>query len=126
MLIKATCEREIIKLFKVTKYKGFYSFQLEKNTKRKVLKLNTFYLVEKNGSFSCSVDRKLGSSMTIYCTFHKHANSKGRYTLGDKSQQHVAATSCIDKSLSVYWRIFVKIFVAATEFVAATSRTDSV
>ena len=47
VLIKATCEREIIKLFQVTKYKGFYSFKLEKNTKRKVLKLNTFYLVEK-------------------------------------------------------------------------------
>ena len=54
---------------------------------------------------------------------------KGRYTLGDigdKLQQHVAATRCSDKSFRVYWRIFVKIFVAATEFVAATSRTDSV
>ena len=36
------------------------------------------------------------------------------------------ATSCSDKLLRVYWRIFVKIFVAAKEFVAATSRTDSV
>ena len=51
---------------------------------------------------------------------------KGRYTLGDKLLQHVAATRCSDKSLRVYWRIFVKIFVAATEFVAATSRTNSV
>ena len=51
---------------------------------------------------------------------------KGRYTLGDKLQQHVAATRCSDKSLRVYCRIFVKIVVAATEFVAATSRTDSV
>ena len=51
---------------------------------------------------------------------------KGRYTLGDRLQQHVAATCCSDKSLRMYWRIFVKIFVAATEFVAATSRTDSV
>ena len=52
---------------------------------------------------------------------------KGRYTLGDKLQQHVAATRCSDKSLRrVYWRIFVKIFLAATEFVAATSRTYSV
>ena len=47
-------------------------------------------------------------------------------TLGNKLQQDVAATLCSDKSLRVYWRIFVKIFVAATEFVAATSRTDSV
>ena len=39
-----------------------------------------------------------------------------RYTLGDKLQQHVAATRCSDRSLRVYWRIFVKIFVAATEF----------
>ena len=35
MLMKATCER------------GFYSFKLEKNSKRKILKLNDFYLVEK-------------------------------------------------------------------------------
>ena len=51
---------------------------------------------------------------------------KGRYTLDDKLQRHVAATYCSDKSLRVYWRIFVKIFVAATEFVATTSRADSV
>ena len=41
-------------------------------------------------------------------------------SLRDKLQQHVAATRCSDKSLGVYWRIFVKIFVAAT------SRTNSV
>ena len=46
--------------------------------------------------------------------------------LGNKLQQHVAAILCSDKSLRVYWRIFVKIFVAATEFVTATRRTDSV
>ena len=59
----------------------------------------------------------------------------GRYTctLGDKLQQHVAAidhsmctgratrqqgeaTRRSDKSLRVYWRIFVKIFVSETEF----------
>ena len=51
---------------------------------------------------------------------------KGRYTLDDKLQRHVAVTYCSDKSLRVYWRIFVKIFVAATEFVATTSRADSV
>ena len=51
---------------------------------------------------------------------------KGRYTLDDKLQQHSEATGRSDKLLRVYWRIFVKIFVAATEFVAATSRTDSV
>ena len=43
-------------------------------------------------------------------------NTKGRYTLGDKSQQHVATTRRSDKSLRVYWRIFVKIFVSAKEF----------
>ena len=41
---------------------------------------------------------------------------KGRYTLGDKLQQHDEATHRSNKSLRVYWRIFVKIFVAATEF----------
>ena len=35
---------------------------------------------------------------------------------GDQLQQHVAATHRSDKSLRVYWRIFVKIFVSATEF----------
>ena len=56
----------------------------------------------------------------------RNLSTIGRYTLGNKLQQHVAATRCSDKSLRVYRRIFVKIFVAATEFVAATSRTDSV
>ena len=41
---------------------------------------------------------------------------KGRYTLGDKLQQHGEATCRSDKLLCVYRRIFVKIFVAATEF----------
>ena len=47
VLVNATCEREIFKLFKVSKCKGFYSFKLEKNTMRKILKLNIFHLVEK-------------------------------------------------------------------------------
>ena len=34
-------------LFQVSKCKGFYSFKLEKNTMRKILKLNIFHLVEK-------------------------------------------------------------------------------
>ena len=42
-------------------------------------------------------------------------NCKGRYTLGDKLQQHVAATHCSEKSLRVYWKICVKISVPATE-----------
>ena len=37
-----------------------------------------------------------------------------KYTLGDKLQQHVAATRRSDKSLRVCWRIVVKIFVSAT------------
>ena len=45
--MKATCEREIFKLFYVTKCKGCYSFKLEKNSKRKILELNIFYLVKK-------------------------------------------------------------------------------
>ena len=53
VLMKATCEREIFKLFQVTKCKACYSFKLEKNTKSKMLKLNLFYLVEKNSAFSC-------------------------------------------------------------------------
>ena len=47
VLVNATCEREIFKLFQVSKCKGFYSFKLEKNIVRKILKLNTFHLVEK-------------------------------------------------------------------------------
>ena len=38
---------------------------------------------------------------------------KGRYTLGNKLQQHVATTRRSDKSLHLYWRILVKIFVSA-------------
>ena len=45
--MKATWEREIFKLFQVTKCKGFFSFKLEKNTKKKILKLNIFYVVKK-------------------------------------------------------------------------------
>ena len=41
---------------------------------------------------------------------------KGRYTLGDKLQQPVVATRRIDKSVHVYWRISVKIFVSSREF----------
>ena len=36
-----------MKATQVTKCKGFYSFKLEEKTKRKILKLNIFYLVEK-------------------------------------------------------------------------------
>ena len=36
-----------MKATKVTKCTGFYSFKLEKNTKRKILKLNIFHLVGK-------------------------------------------------------------------------------
>ena len=35
-----------MKATQVTKYKGCYSFKFEKNTKRKILKLNIFYNVE--------------------------------------------------------------------------------
>ena len=38
---------------------------------------------------------------------------KGRYTLGNKLQQHVTTTRRSDKSLRVYWRIFVKIITSA-------------
>ena len=50
---------------------------------------------------------------------------KGRYTLGNKSLQHVAATHRCDKSLRVYWRIFVKSLSLQQNFVVATSRTNS-
>ena len=48
--ISITVKKYVIDHFihlQVTKCKGFYSFKLEKNTKRKILKLNNFYLVEK-------------------------------------------------------------------------------
>ena len=38
---------------------------------------------------------------------------KGRYTLGNKLQQYVATTRRSNKSLRVYWRIFVKIITSA-------------
>ena len=38
---------------------------------------------------------------------------KGRYRLGNKLQQHVTTTRRSDKSLRVYWRIFVKIIISA-------------
>ena len=38
---------------------------------------------------------------------------KGWYTLGNKLQQHVTTTRRSDKSLRVYWRIFVKIIISA-------------
>ena len=50
----------------------------------------------------------------------------GRYTPGGKLQQHVAATRCSDKSLRVYWRNLWKSLSLQQNFVAATSRTDSV
>ena len=51
---------------------------------------------------------------------------KGRYTLGDKLQQHSEATRRSDKSLRVYCRILRKCLSLQQNFVAATSRTDSV
>ena len=46
--MKATWEREIFKLFQVTKCKGFFSFKSERKTPRKkILKLNIFYVVKK-------------------------------------------------------------------------------
>ena len=53
--MKATCEQEIFKLFQVTKRKGCYSFKLEKNTKRKILKLNIFYLVRFHVDFRLQI-----------------------------------------------------------------------
>ena len=53
---------------------------------------------------------------TRYLTPSEAPYIKGWYTLGDKLQQHVATARRSDKSLRVYWRIFVKIFVSATEF----------
>ena len=50
----------------------------------------------------------------------------GGYTPGGKLQQHVAATRCSDKSLRVYWRNLWKSLSLQQNFVAATSRTDSV
>ena len=75
-------------------------------------------------------------SSTCYRVHHRNqiltVLHKCRYTLvaatrrGDRSlhlfrsddqlQQHVAATRRSDKSLRVCWRIFVKIFLSATEF----------
>ena len=59
--------------------------------------------------------------------FHEHTRrqvvatthgdrSLREYRPGDLLQQHVAATHYSDKSLCVHWRIFVNIFVSATEF----------
>ena len=53
------CEREIFNLFLVSKCKGFYSFKLEKNTMRKILKLNIFHLVEKIVRFLVDCGRQI-------------------------------------------------------------------
>ena len=45
-----------------------------------------------------------------------HSHFKGQYTQGDNLQPHVTATHHSNKSLCVYWCIFVKLFVSATEF----------
>ncbi len=44
---------------------------------------------------------------------------KGRDTLGDKSLQHVAATSCCNMLSRVTW------YICASNFAAAISRTKS-
>ena len=51
---------------------------------------------------------------TAISLWHRHF--KGQYTQGDKLQPHVTATHHSNKSLCVYWCIFVKLFVTATEF----------
>ena len=48
-----------------------------------------------------------------------------KYTLGDKLQQHVAATRRSEKSLRVCWRILWKSLSPQHNFVAATSRKKS-
>ena len=84
VLLNATCEREIFKLFPVSKCKGFYSLKLEKNTVRKILKLNTFHLVEKMVRliFMQTVDRKLGSHFSQTCEFwSSEPNRRLRFSL---------------------------------------------
>ena len=68
-----------------------------------------FCVLEKVAKINTREKKKDGAKIKL-------AKFKGRYTLGDKSLQHVAATRRCDKSLRVYWRIFVKIFFAATGF----------
>ena len=67
----------------------------------------------------------LWESLT-WTPFYGERSCKGRYTLGDELQQHVAATRCSDKSLRVNWRNLWKSLSLQQNFVAATSRTDSV
>ena len=50
-----------------------------------------------------------------HCIKKRH---KGQFIFSDKLQQHVVLTLCSDRSLCVYWRIFMKIFVSSTEFCA--------
>ena len=52
VLMKSTCEREILKLFWVTKCKGFNSLKLQKNNEEKSYKLITLILWKKNYAFS--------------------------------------------------------------------------
>ena len=72
VLMKATCEREIFKLFYVSKCKGFYSFKLKKYTMRKILKLNIFHLVEKIVRFHVDC----GPQISIALFTNWHANSE--------------------------------------------------
>ena len=80
--MNATCEREIFKLFYVSKCKGFYSFKLEKNTVRKILKLNTFHLVEKIVRFHVDCGPQLGSHFSQTCEFwSSEPNRRLRFSL---------------------------------------------
>ena len=52
----------------------------------------------------------------IFIYFEWRDTENQQYTLGDKLQQHVGPTRPREKSLNLYWRIFLKIFLFAKEF----------
>ena len=67
--------------------------------------------IEKKNLFNTEVG-KWGRNAQHYIE-NRH---KDQFIFGDKLQKHVVVTLCSDRSLCVYRRIFMKIFVSSTEF----------
>ena len=63
MLMKSTCEREIFKLFWVTKCKGFNSLKLPENNEKNLI--NWLLCGKKIMHFHQTVDCKLGSTIIL-------------------------------------------------------------
>ena len=97
-------------------YLGKYFLIKEKETWVKI-----WPWISTNGPSNNWAQGSLGAWLTVVCRDKPcFAIFKGWYTLGDKLQQHVAATRHSDKLLHVYWKILWKSLSLQQNFVAAT------